>query len=136
MFKVIPPGTVYSVDNPEFVGRIPVRTEITVLPADEPKKLGWRIQSYDGAEVFLLTSAGDVIKSPITDQEALKEGMRVSAWGGTWLVKKDEYKVLYLDGSRNIGTLSFDEDDRHCWACTGIINKRLVSPPKKITIVG
>jgi hypothetical protein len=98
MFKVIPPGTVYSVDNPEFVGRIPVRTEITVLPADEPKKLGWRIQSYDGAEVFLLTSAGDVIKSPITDQEALKrvcgfrrgEGLgslrRMSIRFCTWMV--------------------------------------------------
>lgn len=41
--KVVPPGTVYGLADPEFVGVLPVRQDIEVMPADEPKKLslGW-----------------------------------------------------------------------------------------------
>jgi len=35
----IPPGQVVTVGEPVFVGRIPVRTELTVLPADEPNRV-------------------------------------------------------------------------------------------------
>jgi hypothetical protein len=31
----VAPGTIYAVSDPEFVGRMPVRTELTVLTADE-----------------------------------------------------------------------------------------------------
>lgn len=33
---IVPAGTLASVGEPEFVGRMPVRTELTVLPADDP----------------------------------------------------------------------------------------------------
>lgn len=41
--KIVPPGTVYAVADPEFVGVMPIRQEVEVLPADEPRqlKLGW-----------------------------------------------------------------------------------------------
>jgi hypothetical protein len=41
--KIVPPGTVYAAADPEFVGVMPVRQEVEVLPADEPRqlKLGW-----------------------------------------------------------------------------------------------
>ena len=41
--KIVPPGTVYSAADPEFVGVMPIRQEVEVLPADEPRllKLGW-----------------------------------------------------------------------------------------------
>lgn len=35
--RVVPEGTVYVCGEPEFFGRIPVRTELTVLSADDPK---------------------------------------------------------------------------------------------------
>jgi hypothetical protein len=48
--KIVPPGTVYSCADPEFVGVLPVRQDIEVLPADEPKqlKLGWVVSEIIG----------------------------------------------------------------------------------------
>ena len=48
--KIVPPGTVYGAADPEFVGVMPVRQDIEVLPADEPKqlKLGWVVNEIVG----------------------------------------------------------------------------------------
>lgn len=48
--KIVPPGTVYGGADPEFIGVMPVRQEIEVYPADEPKqlKLGWVISEEIG----------------------------------------------------------------------------------------
>lgn len=48
--KIVPPGTVYGVADPEFVGVMPIRQDIEVLPADEPKqlKLGWVVNEIIG----------------------------------------------------------------------------------------
>ncbi len=48
--KIVPPGTVYAAADPEFVGVMPVRQDIEVLPADEPKqlKLGWVVNEIIG----------------------------------------------------------------------------------------
>ena len=48
--KIVPPGTVYGAADPEFVGVMPVRQDIEVLPADEPKqlKLGWVVSEIVG----------------------------------------------------------------------------------------
>jgi len=41
--KIVPPGTVFAVTDGEFLGVMPIRQDIEVLPADEPKRLslGW-----------------------------------------------------------------------------------------------
>ncbi len=36
--QIVPPGIVYACADPEFVGVMPVRQDIEVLPADEPKQ--------------------------------------------------------------------------------------------------
>ena len=36
--RLVPVGTVYVCCEPEMFGRIPVRTELTVLSADDPKR--------------------------------------------------------------------------------------------------
>ena len=48
--KVVPSGTVFGTADPEFVGVMPVRQDIEVLPADEPKqlKLGWVVNEIIG----------------------------------------------------------------------------------------
>jgi len=48
--KVVPAGHVYGVADPEFVGVMPIRQDIEVLPADEPKqlKLGWVVNEIIG----------------------------------------------------------------------------------------
>jgi len=48
--KIVPPGTVFGAADPEFVGVMPIRQDIEVLPADEPKqlKLGWVVSEEIG----------------------------------------------------------------------------------------
>jgi hypothetical protein len=48
--KVVPAGTVFGTADAEFVGVMPVRQDIEVLPADEPKqlKLGWVVNEIIG----------------------------------------------------------------------------------------
>lgn len=52
--KIVPPGTVYGLADPEFVGVMPIRQDIEVMPADEPKqmKLGWVISEIIGIAVL------------------------------------------------------------------------------------
>jgi len=51
--KIVPANTVYAVADPEFVGVMPIRQDIEVLPADEPKqlKLGWVVNEIIGIAV-------------------------------------------------------------------------------------
>ncbi|MCH2670582.1 MAG: hypothetical protein MK009_12150 [Gammaproteobacteria bacterium] len=48
--KVVPSGRAFACADPEFVGVMPVRQDIEVLPADEPKqlKLGWVVNEIIG----------------------------------------------------------------------------------------
>ena len=48
--KIVPPKQVFAAADPEFVGVMPVRQDIEVLPADEPKqlKLGWVVSEIIG----------------------------------------------------------------------------------------
>ncbi len=51
--KMVPRGTIYALTDPEFVGVMPVRQDIEVLPADEPRqlKLGWVVNEIIGIAV-------------------------------------------------------------------------------------
>lgn len=52
--KIVPPGTVYAAADPEFVGVMPIRQDIEVIPADEPKqlKLGWVVSEIIGLGIL------------------------------------------------------------------------------------
>jgi hypothetical protein len=58
--KVVPTGTVYGCADPEFVGVMPIRQDIEVLPADEPKqlKLGWVVNEIIGIGVVNTRGVG------------------------------------------------------------------------------
>ena len=51
--KVVPVGRAFACADPEFVGVMPVRQDIEVLPADEPKqlKLGWVVNEIIGVGI-------------------------------------------------------------------------------------
>lgn len=51
--KIVPPGTVYGLADAEFVGVLPVRQEIEVMPADEPRRLslGWVVSEIIGIAI-------------------------------------------------------------------------------------
>jgi len=48
--KVVPAGRAFACADPEFVGVMPIRQDVEVLPADEPKqlKLGWVVNEIIG----------------------------------------------------------------------------------------
>lgn len=52
--KMVPAGTVFGVADPEFVGVMPIRQDIEVLPADRPTelKLGWVVNEIIGIAVM------------------------------------------------------------------------------------
>lgn len=52
--KIVPPGTVYGCADPEFVGVMPVKVDINVIPADEPHqlKLGWVVSEEIGIGIL------------------------------------------------------------------------------------
>jgi hypothetical protein len=51
--KIVPPKQVFACAEPDFVGVMPIRQDIEVLPADEPKqlKLGWVISEILGIAI-------------------------------------------------------------------------------------
>lgn len=51
--RVVPAGTLYAVADPEFVGVMPIRQDIEVIPADEPRelKLGWVVSEIVGIAI-------------------------------------------------------------------------------------
>lgn len=51
--KIVPVGTVYGCADPDFVGVMPVRQDVEVLPADEPRqlKLGWVVNEIIGVGI-------------------------------------------------------------------------------------
>ncbi len=51
--KVVPANRAFACADPEFVGVMPVRQDIEVLPADEPKqlKLGWVVNEIVGVGI-------------------------------------------------------------------------------------
>lgn len=53
--KIVPAGTVYTCADPEFVGVMPIRSDIEVLPADEPKRvsLGWVVTEEVGIGILV-----------------------------------------------------------------------------------
>lgn len=50
----VPKGEIYLTAEPEYFGILPVRTELTVIPADEPanRKFGWSVFQQIGAGIF------------------------------------------------------------------------------------
>lgn len=51
--KVVPAGTIFGAADPEFVGVMPIRQDIEVIPADIPRelKLGWVVNEEIGFAV-------------------------------------------------------------------------------------
>ena len=111
-----------------FVGKIPVRTELTVLPADKARsfKLGWKV--YNGFPVYRVGLL-DVTREPLTDRLALRVGDQIAVhWSGERYLnmvverisEQDGYAVE-PNGNWSAG-LRFTEDDRLCWVSDGLSN--------------
>lgn len=111
---------------------IPARTELTVIPADDPQQrtLGWKVTERDGVTLFKFDAEGGIDKRPLTNQDDVQPGVRLavaSLFGGfiPMTVEQDkETEGLVARGGNLLAILRFAEDDRACWTCVGMINMR------------
>jgi len=67
--KLVPPGTVFGCADPEFVGVMPIRQDIEVMPADEPRlmKLGWVVSEIIGLAIVNPRGVAAGKKSAVTN---------------------------------------------------------------------
>lgn len=56
--KLIPPETIYTISSSEYIGRLPIRQEESIIPSDPPVK-GWIVKRWvaiDGNKYLRLLS--------------------------------------------------------------------------------
>jgi hypothetical protein len=56
--RIVPSGTVYICTEPEFLGRMPVRTELTILSADDPKNRTIGFSCFENLGMGIHNSSG------------------------------------------------------------------------------
>jgi hypothetical protein len=125
----IKPGHIVPLDDPMFVGVLPVRAEIEVLPSDDPtgqKLVGFVCEFVEGGEVYLYDEITGT-RTLIPSGEDLVVGSTVLVPGIFGYV---EMKVTGADIAENDACLSYlfrARDSRRCWVSNTLINKSVVS---------
>jgi hypothetical protein len=130
MSNKIKPGEIYVSDDSEFIGSFPIRTEITVLPADEPKErtIGWAVVERNGGEVYKLDADG----INLTNFSDLKKGDDVlvpTLFGYVQMKITKRSRIKKTATAESEGTLAwleFSKDDRKCWTSSSSMNKKLL----------
>jgi len=108
----------------------------------KPKEIGFKVYENLGGTVNCLPDLpgddpinrglwpADFIPRPITDRDGLVPGQWVLVWGGPMQVGKHQHGPgeddweLQLKSGDTIGILEYGQDDRNCWVCGGVFNKR------------
>ena len=116
-------GVIYDAESPEFIGTMPIRHDLTVLPADQPgrKPVGFMFQQYSGGEVFKEKGAF------LTKESDLCPGDRVwvpTLIGTILMTVIDTDEGLMAESGSTLADLEFDQDDRHCWTSSMAFNKK------------
>lgn len=116
-------GSVYVTGEPTFVGELPIRTEIQVIPEGPLTIKGWTCQVYFGAEVAKKSNPG----VNLTQESDLQPGDEVivpNLFGRCLMVvARDKDGGLYAENKGLTSDLLFNNDDRHCWVTTHTMNR-------------
>ena len=142
--------TEFRLGNSEYVGKFPIRQDITVIPADNPNGkylLDWTIKEYMGPDVYCHFDgwvdaivkadgySGDAFgEYAMNSFDDMKIGDKVlvpTIVGGyvdATVTKVDEEKQkATAETEFNLFALEFDIDDRHTWSSMCQINKSCFS---------
>lgn len=124
--KEFKPGVIYTAGEPEYIGTMPIRTDIEILPADEPGRepIGWKVYIRDGGEVYLEIDP----ETPLTSLKSIEAGDKVlvPTMFGISLMTVTEVNgnEAFAETEGSIAPLKFANDDRDCWTCSSLINKK------------
>ncbi len=128
---MVEPGRIYPTSTPEVLGKIPVRTELTVVSADDPKApaLGFTVKEYNGGAVTRVDDRGKELENPVRARDGLKPGNLLIAptlvGEVRAVVAKDDVGDLCWVSGGLVGDLEYDEE-RGYWVTTLAINKKLL----------
>lgn len=105
------------------------RSEIVVLPADEPEgKIGFTVREFLGCPIAQAPDG-----APIAGQTVLVEGSTVYVRGllGEWIemrIGRNQAGDPYAERGSLIACLSRGPDERgDIWVCVGLINRRALA---------
>lgn len=108
--KIIKSDQTFGVADPEFIGVMPVRQDIQVLSADEPRRLsiGWRVEEIVGVPIINARCLfGENNRNIYWAQDLLR--LRLVPYDGEWALirpmwkKLPPYQNLYPVGPRQRG---------------------------------
>lgn len=146
------PKRIYMASEPEHLGKIPVRTELTVLPADDPSKpkIGFMVYELKGTDLYpwpdghtgVFRDEADLEQwltddRLLTTREALQPGMKLLVhdlfgWGQGITLLDPQGKVRVMSPSGKILYMTDFVNDRPPapdgtpapprWVCVGSAN--------------
>ncbi len=128
-FKKLKSGVIYTVGESEYIGAMPIRTDIEILPADDSsqKAIGWTVEILDGSEVYLESEPLKILESA----DSIKIGDKVIV---TTLFGRSKMTVISVSGNEamaetsggSLAPLNFANDSRNCWTNSHVINASLL----------
>lgn len=127
---MVEPGRIYPVSDPEVKGSFPVKTELTVLSADEVKTpLGFVVDYRRGGSVTRVDDRGRELEHPVRSKDGLKPGNLLIAptlvGEVRAVVAQDDVGDLCWVSGGLVGDLEYDEQQGY-WITTLAINKKLL----------
>lgn len=119
-------------DEPTFIGKFPIRTELTVLPADPPREpLNFVVHIRNGGEVLTMKD-GKLDETALTREEDIWVGRAivvptlVGFYEAVACQRNSGEWWWQTPSGGTVGDLVFDADDRHCWTTTFAANARAI----------
>lgn len=113
--------------SPDYLGKFKVKVHTDKIPSSPSKLLNFKCYEYQGVELFRKIPGLPGDRSCIVGKE-LKVGEVVFVPGlfGDWheMTVESVDGKLWLGNEGWVGTLELDKDDRHCWICSGMINRK------------
>jgi hypothetical protein len=106
--------------------------KIEIHEMTEPLKLNWTIKEYIGPTVYKKNAPNVALY----EQADLKEGDEIICGSWFFTVEKFEDGELFGQSEHLAAALEFNQDDRKCWVCGGIVNKRGIARANKNLIIG
>lgn len=120
---------IYKSDEPQFIGQFSVRQDIEVLSADEfdQREVDFITKTYCGNEIYKSLEKRELLTK--IDDVAVGDTVFVQFISGDYMqaiVTELPRWGLCAETEFNIYILEFGKDDRNCWICPQIINKKIL----------
>ena len=111
---------------PDFLGKFPVKIHTDKISSSPAKLLNFKCYEYSGVELFKKIHTSPEDREVIGKKLDVGNMVFVPGLFDDWheMTVESVDGKLWLGNENWVGTLELDKDDRHCWVCSGMINKK------------